>query len=626
VSSDRAALVVFVVFLVAAFPIVLFGVGAYHWFFRDEFVFLAGRSGLTLDVFRPHDGHWTTVPILVYRALWALFGMRSYLPYQACVLLLHLAACALLRVLMRRAGAGAWVATAVASAFVLFGPGEQNIIWAFQISFTGALTFGLAQLVLADHDGPVDRRDFFAIAFGVLALMSSGVGVAMAIIVGIAMLVRRGYRIAAMQTAPLAVIYLVWWLIERPELTSAVGRPTIDVVFDWVRSGEIGNFLALGHFQIVAALLVAVLVVGLVLAWSRLDRAELRRRASIPVAMIIGVVVLSVFTAFGRWYSGSEFARSSRYVYIGVALTLPALAVAVDALVRRWRVVGVAAAALVLVAIPWNATSFAEDSVFGADYMRAYERIVTNVVRVPEATQVPRNVKPIPDLYVGPLTIGFLLDAVKAGKLDPATEPMTPELRNEMRVRLGVAQRRVGTPSDCRTVRGPLNISPAKGTVYGITTPLTVATRDGAQATSPQVGFFPADGTSLSIVLPGLHLQLAPPRGASSFSLCSIARGKEARQVQGQTYVRVGVVQDRGPIPTSCRRMTGPLDVRPAKGAVYGIKTPMSVSLRTSPREVSKPVVFDPASGQRLLIRLEGVTLRFAPPPGATSFTFCASG
>ncbi|MGZ8763265.1 MAG: hypothetical protein ACXW2Y_08065, partial [Acidimicrobiia bacterium] len=42
--SERAALVVFAGFLAAAVPIVLFGVGSYHWFFRDDFVLITGRS------------------------------------------------------------------------------------------------------------------------------------------------------------------------------------------------------------------------------------------------------------------------------------------------------------------------------------------------------------------------------------------------------------------------------------------------------------------------------------------------------------------------------------------------------------------------------------------------------
>ena len=61
---------------------------------------------------------------------------------------------------MRRAGVGPWTATIVAAVFVLFGPGEENIVWAFQFTFVGAIMFGLVHLILSDHDGPVDRRDW----------------------------------------------------------------------------------------------------------------------------------------------------------------------------------------------------------------------------------------------------------------------------------------------------------------------------------------------------------------------------------------------------------------------------------------------------------------------------------
>ena len=158
----------------------------------------------------PHVQHWTTFGILVYRALWSLVGIRHYWPYQLCVVTLHLAAAVLLRVVMRRAGVGPWIATAAASLFVVFGSGRQDIVVGFQIAFTGALTFGLAHMLLADHDGPFDRRDFFGIGFGLLALMCSAVGVTMAIAALIAVLVRRGWRMALAHTAPLAAVFVLW--------------------------------------------------------------------------------------------------------------------------------------------------------------------------------------------------------------------------------------------------------------------------------------------------------------------------------------------------------------------------------------------------------------------------------
>src|SRR5450755_2192572 len=118
--SDRSALGVFVLFVAIAFPVLLFGIGEYHWFFRDDFFFITGRQASSLnDLFRPHNTHWSTIPVLAFRTLWALFGFRSYRPYQACVIALHLSACLLVRLIMRRAGVGPWVATFAAAALVL---------------------------------------------------------------------------------------------------------------------------------------------------------------------------------------------------------------------------------------------------------------------------------------------------------------------------------------------------------------------------------------------------------------------------------------------------------------------------------------------------------------------------
>jgi hypothetical protein len=151
---------------VLSVPLLLFW-GRKWWFWADDWDFLAARTGGNAgDLFRGHYQHWTTVPVLAYRGLWFVFGIRSYVPYQLLVVGGHLAAAALLRVVMRRAGVSPWLATLVALVFVFFGSGAENILIAFQITFVGALVFGLAQLVLADHDGPLDRRDWLGLLAG----------------------------------------------------------------------------------------------------------------------------------------------------------------------------------------------------------------------------------------------------------------------------------------------------------------------------------------------------------------------------------------------------------------------------------------------------------------------------
>ncbi len=350
----------------------------------------------------------------------------------------------------------------------------------------------------------------------------------MAVVAGLATLGRRGWRMALLQTGPIAAMFVVWWTVERPSLTSAFGRPSIPVLIRWVWSGQVGVFLALGHFHVVAVLLGLVVVVGLVLAWKRLDWKSLRRLGSVPAAMFVGGLVFSSFSATGRWYLGSSFARSSRYVHIGTALALPVIAIGVDAVARRKREVGIAATALLLIAIPWNSTHFGSDSAFGASYMNSREQVIKNVVRLPEAVEVPRDVRPIPDIYVGPgLTIGFLLDAVHSGKLHPDTKPLSPALELELRLRLGLAQRVAPTPTACRGRKAPFDVTPPKGTVYGITTPVGVSISadagiSGAGPRSRVLILLPGDGRSLTVELSGLHLRFAPVGNGRTVTLCSL--------------------------------------------------------------------------------------------------------
>jgi len=126
--SARLAVAAFIAAEVVALSLWL-TLGRNQWFFSDEWDFLAGRTAGDLgDLFHPHDNHWSTLPILAYRVLWWLFGLRTYLPYLTLVVLLHLTAAALLRAVMRRAGVGPWLSTAAASLFALFGAGYGDIV------------------------------------------------------------------------------------------------------------------------------------------------------------------------------------------------------------------------------------------------------------------------------------------------------------------------------------------------------------------------------------------------------------------------------------------------------------------------------------------------------------------
>jgi hypothetical protein len=148
--------------------------------------------------------------------LWWIVGLRSYAPYLFVVVVMHLAVAALLRCVMRRAGVGVWTATGAAGLYAIFGSGADDMLWAFQICFNAALVLGLTHLLLADHDGSIDRRDWIGLVAGFLALMCSAVGIVMAAVVALAMVVRRGWRIAIFHGRPLIMAYAVWWVSIGP--------------------------------------------------------------------------------------------------------------------------------------------------------------------------------------------------------------------------------------------------------------------------------------------------------------------------------------------------------------------------------------------------------------------------
>jgi hypothetical protein len=252
---------------------------------------------------------------------------------------------------MRRAGVDPWLATVGAGLLALFGAGNENIVWAFQIGFTGALALGLTQLLLADHEGPLGWHDGLGLLAGAGALICSGVGVPMVGVVGLAMLLHRRWWSAVFHTVPLGVLFTAWWLAygragyQTPE-------PTTREVLEFVASGLSVGWNAMGQQVGGGILLVVMLVSGLLLAWSHKPDGC---RLAVPVALLAGSVVFLTVTALGRaWGAGGDAARASRYMYLIAALSLPAVALAATILAARWRVLAPICAAVLLIGVPGN--------------------------------------------------------------------------------------------------------------------------------------------------------------------------------------------------------------------------------------------------------------------------------
>jgi hypothetical protein len=432
-KGSHAALVVFALAAVVAFFAYLV-IGRHMWFFGDDWDFLAGRSIRPGDLFRSHGGHLVALPAFVYRVLYTVVGLRSYVPYMTLSILAHVAVACLLRVVMRRAGVAPWIATAAAGLYLFFGTGGQDIVWGFQITFVGAVVFGLVQMLYADHDGPIARRDWFGLAAGLVAILCSGVAVAMVAAVGLATLIRRGWRPALFHTIPLGVLYGAWWW--HSDHSQFVVR-NAEVLWRWDRHGFGALFDSFGQIAFLGWIFGTMLVVGAYFAWSQRGSKLARAELAAPFALLVAAPLFMTVTGATRAALGIFRGESSRYLDVLAALVLPALAVAGDALARRWRYLAPAVIVLFLLGIPANMTK-TTDALPKAQATREYRRLIESLPRSKIATQVPRSVRPDPN-NAPAVTIGWLIDSAKSGRL-PGKGPRSAKEEATDALRLSIAE------------------------------------------------------------------------------------------------------------------------------------------------------------------------------------------
>jgi hypothetical protein len=435
------ALVCFVALAVFA-AIWYLWIGRRQWFSFDEWDFIAARNaGHINDLLRPHTHeHWSTIPILAWRGIWQLFGL-SYTPYQTLTVLLHVTIAALLRIVMRRAGVSPWISTVAAALFIFFGAGAYNIIYAFQANFDGALVFGLTQLLLADHDGPIDKRDWLGVLAGLCALMCSAPAVTMVAVVGIATLIRRGLKPAAFHTLPLAVVFAAWWLhYARP--TTSLGW-SLSTSAHFVRAGLQATLGALADIPAGGWLLFAVLASGAIVFFTS-GSHDVSRRANVaaPAALLAGAPLFFLVTSFGR--ANFQPPNSSRYLHIAAAFMLPACGVAVNAIMKRSRAAGLIALTILVASIPGNIGKAVDFAHVASTWQNAKDTILS-IGRTPLAHQVPADLRPEP-LEAPDVTIGWILRGVASGHIPVV--PLRAELvaSNQLRLSLLQLDRSVGRP------------------------------------------------------------------------------------------------------------------------------------------------------------------------------------
>lgn len=322
-------------------------------FYYDEWSFLGSAHRWTLrSYFVPHNEHWSTVPMLIYKTLLFLNGAHSYMPFVAVLLLIHVTTVFLLFMVVRRR-CGDLLGLIAGTVLLFLGRGYEDIIWAFQIGFLGSVMFGLLALHLLGKRPAAGRaRAVAGSAALLLALMSSGMGLFFLVVVGLDLVLDRDRRRLWWTLVVPSVAYVWWYLTFGRQGTaedhSIFTFKTLEGLVGYAPTG-IGSAAAgtVALSPLWAPIAFAALTATAVLLWYR---KRLDTGLAIPAA--VGIVLQFTLTGLVRAQYGDSQATAPRYVYIGAVFVLLIVTEAVrDARWQGvWRTVApVTAAALVVV-------------------------------------------------------------------------------------------------------------------------------------------------------------------------------------------------------------------------------------------------------------------------------------
>lgn len=524
-AQRRAAAWVFGLLAAAAFVFYTVVYGRQLQVGSDDLRLLTERpddaAGAVLSAF---VAHWSTVPYLLERGLYAVFGFRTAVPWVAVGTASWVATAALVRLLARQARVGPWTAT-VAGACVLacadiYPQGQPH---SFQVPM--AVAFGLACAALANRGGVG-----WGVLAGLLGIMTSSAAVPFVVAGTVVVWVRQGLKRAVLLAAPLALAYGAWYLTYGPENTQdlpfSLGGQPLSAALDWVATGVGAGFTALGHWQWLAVLLIVIWVAGTVLAWLREVPAP-RRDLVAPLAVAGAGVLHLALTYVLRFWAGADAAKDSRYLYVTVATILPLLAVALAALGRTWRPL-TALPVLLVVGALGNLTEMPGVQRQAVLLTTAQAQQMVQLADSARIDRVPGWVMPHISLTfregLGLTTVDFLRSARDAGKL-PTGLPLWPAYARQIPVRLGFAHTFQPVPAGavCREQSAPVTLDEPVGSRVGLVGgvlsghPAVRVTAGGDEMSA--VAMASREPSQFEITLPGPYVLTSSEPGVP-FVLC----------------------------------------------------------------------------------------------------------
>jgi hypothetical protein len=315
------------------------------WFVGDDWDFLLRRGTIPAEsrgMFEPKNGHWSVLTILIYRGLFAIFGLRTYLPYALVTIVFHLAIAVLWYSLLRRLRARRAAALAGTWALLFLGIGGEAILYSAAMNHLGSIL--LALLALAAR---LRQRPLYMTVVPLLgSVMFSNTGIAAVFFVVTFIALDEGFENATKVVAVPAVSYVAWYALyghveANPQMPETGWDHLKIPQLAWQgMSASVGN--AVGFPEAGPALLLAI-VVGTFAV--RTHKTSLKHLAW---AGLLASVFMSTVLSLSRQFAEPG---SGRYAYYTVAFLVPAFALCVEGLGRlavepRWLVMAVGGALL----------------------------------------------------------------------------------------------------------------------------------------------------------------------------------------------------------------------------------------------------------------------------------------
>ena len=374
---DRFDALVVIAASLAVVVLVWLGLGL--TFFADEWGIIADRAVTVDDLLKPFNEHWLAVTIVVYRAMLAVVGLDTYVPYLALLAILHASVALLVYALARRRTLP-WVAVGITLIVLLFGSCFENLFWGVQIGFVGATALGLGALVLLDDVPTLPGRSRAVAATGlmIVAVMTSGYGLFMLGLVGLDVVLDPRRRKWVVPLLIPVALYGAWYLTLGRSGIATYGNPfTPETLVALPRFIVDGMATAFGAAVGGGAMLGRVLIVALAvwIGYLAAHRRSIPRRA---IACLLAIAAEYTIVGIVRAQLEVDASLYTRYAYLSGILALIAIASLVGRPaipVARRPVVIAVGVAVVAFSLVWNVTLlFAGRQLYAgrADLTRAF--------------------------------------------------------------------------------------------------------------------------------------------------------------------------------------------------------------------------------------------------------------